>query len=505
MSGEHIKHIVIVGGGAAGWISASTLSSALRGTVRITLIESDEIGIVGVGEASIPPIRNFNRVNGIDELEFIKRTQATFKLGIEFRNWDKGGDAYIHPFGPYGRSIDLIPFHQYYLRLRQTGMALPLEDYSLAIRAAKQNRFATPQPNVGTVYEGYTYAYHFDAGLYARFLRDVSEARGVHRVEGKITGVNLNPEDGYIDSVTLQSGQTIQGDFFVDCSGFRGLLIEEALKTGYEDWSKYLPCNRALAVPSERVEPLTPYTRATAHQAGWQWRIPLQHRTGNGHVFCDAFTTEDEARSVLLSNLDSKALADPRLLKFTTGRRNKFWNKNCVSIGLASGFMEPLESTSIHLVQTAISRVVGFLPTHRYDEASVDEYNRLTTMEFEETRDFLILHYKANTKPDMPFWQYCRDMPIPDTLQRRIDIFKARGRIHFRHEELFQEASYLAVFTGQNIWPEGYDPVVNVLSLEDTRARLEKMHDIIGQAAAVWPTQTEFIEKTCKAAQIVNV
>jgi len=500
MSSAYLKTIVIVGGGSAGWISACALSGALRGAVRIVLVESDEIGIVGVGEASIPPMRNFNRFNGVDELEFVRRTQATFKLGIEFAGWDHPGESYIHPFGPYGRSIDLVPFHQYYLRLREAGSAPPLEEFALAIRAARANRFFTPENRPGSVYEPYTYAYHFDAALYARFLRDVSESRGVERIEGRISDVTLNPEDGYVESLRLSDGRVVSGDLFVDCSGFHGVVIEKALRTPYEDWSAWLPCNRAWAVPTQRGDgPLRPYTRAIAHEAGWQWRIPLQHRTGNGHVFCADFMSEDRARDVLTGNLDTQAKAEPRLIKFTTGRRKSFWNRNCVSIGLASGFLEPLESTSIHLIQTAVSRLAGFLPTSRYDEVSRDEYNRLTAGEFDEVRDFLILHYKLNRREGQPFWDYCRHMDIPDTLQRRMDVFRARGRVHFRQEELFQEASYLAVFTGQGLWPEAHDPLADVLPLEDVRERLGRMHALIGEAVANWPDQAEFIRKTCAA------
>jgi tryptophan halogenase len=495
-----IGRIVIVGGGTAGWMSASTLAQAFQGRLsEIILIESDEIGIVGVGEATIPPIRQFNKLNGIDEVEFVKRTQATFKLGIQFVNWTHKGHTYMHPFGAYGSAIDLISFHNYWLRLHKLGDPTPLEAYSLPITAAYANKFVVAPMETTSVFSTYTHAFHFDAGLYARFLREHCEARGVQRIEGKITGVNLNSEDGYIDSVTLASGQVIEGDFFIDCSGFRGLLIGDALKVPYEDWSNLLPCNRAWAVPSERTEPLTPYTRSTAHSAGWQWRIPLQSRTGNGHVFSSDFMAEQDAADILMGNLDGKALAEPRLLKFTTGKRAKMWEKNCIAIGLASGFLEPLESTSIHLVQKAIARFTGFLPTKRYDPISQAEFNRLMAAEYIEVRDFLVLHYNATMRDDSEFWNYCRTMPIPDSLAHRIELFRTRASLISKTEELFGDTSWLAVMLGQGIVPETYDPLVNVLEPGDIADRLAKMRAIINDTVARMPTQNLFIEKACKA------
>ena len=495
-----IGRIVIVGGGTAGWMSAATLAQAFQGKLSdVILIESDEIGIVGVGEATIPPIRQFNKLMGIDEVEFVKRTQATFKLGIEFVDWKQKGQAYMHPFGAYGREIDLISFHHYWLRMHGLGDTTPLEAYSLPIQAARGNRFVVGPNDANSIFSTYSYAFHFDAGLYAKFLRGHCEAMGVKRIEGKITGVNLNPEDGYIDSVTLASGQTITGDFFIDCSGFRGLLIGEALKVGYDDWSALLPCNRAAAVPCERVSPLTPYTRSTARTAGWQWRIPLQSRTGNGHVFCSDFTSEEDATRTLMDNLDGKPLADPRLLKFTTGKRARMWEKNCIAVGLASGFLEPLESTSIHLVQKAIARFTGFLPTKRHDPVSQNAFNKLMSGEYTEIRDFLVLHYKATERDDSAFWNYCRNMPVPDSLTERLDLFRARARILSHSDDLFGEASWLAVMWGQGIQPQHYDPLVDVLEPTDIAARLAKMRGMINDIVARMPTQDVFIEKACKA------
>ncbi len=504
MSGEHIKHIVIVGGGTAGWMSAATLAQSFQGKLcKITLIESEEIGIVGVGEATIPPIRQFNSLVGIDEVEFVRRTQATFKLGIEFVDWSRKGHTYMHPFGFYGKPIDLLSFHHYWLRQRTLGDTTPLQAYSLPIMAAYANKFVVAPTDPDTVFGSYSYAFHFDAALYARFLREHCERMCVTRIEGKITGVNLNGEDGFIDSVTLASGDMISGDLFIDCSGFRALLIGEALGVEYEDWSALLPCNRAAVVPCESISPLTPYTRATAHRAGWQFRIPIQSRTGNGHIFCSDFISEDEAIDTLLKTLDGKTLGTPRTIKFTTGKRKKLWHKNCISVGLSSGFLEPLESTSIHLIQKTVARLTGFLPTHRYDTVSQDEFNRLMDAECVEIRDFLVLHYKATSRDDSEFWNYCRTMPIPETLQRRIELFKARGRVLLNPEELFGEASYLAVMTGQDIMPDHYDPLANVLEPADLAARLGRMRQMIADTVTRMPTETEFIEKTCKAYPVM--
>lgn len=495
-----LRRIVIVGGGTAGWMAAAALGHALRGQyASVTLVESDEIGTVGVGEATIPPIQFFNQLLGIDELDFIRKTQATFKLGIEFKDWFRLGESYFHPFGTHGVNIEAVSFHHFWLRLRELGDTSEIGDYSPTTVGARMRRFAPPRRDQPPSATNLAYAYHFDAGLYAAYLRRYAERKGVERIEGKILGVNQRSEDGFIESVRLESDRVVAGDLFIDCSGFRGLLIEETLHTGYEDWSHWLPCNRALAVPTENSGELLPYTRSTARSAGWQWRIPLQHRMGNGHVFSSGFISDDGARAELLQNLEGKPLAEPRLLRFTTGRRKQSWNKNVVSLGLASGFMEPLESTSIHMVQTALFRLLSLLPAHDHDAPAVAEYNRLTQLEYEQIRDFLILHYKATEREDSPFWDYCRTMAIPETLQHKIDLFRSRGRVARFDDQLFIEPSWVAVFMGQGIMPEAYDPLAAVQDLAAVRKRLSQMRKDVLEAVSALPTHEEFIEHYCSA------
>lgn len=495
-------HYVIVGGGSAGWMAAAALAQALKETQRITLIESEEIGTVGVGEATIPPLQFFNKMLGINEREFVRATQASFKLGIEFRNWGHAGHGYFHQFGEFGANIDGIAFHQLWLRLAANGHPDPLSDYAPAAVAAYQGRFLPPLPKNPRDVPQLAYAYHFDAGLYARFLRQYAEKRGVTRLEGRIVEVGRNGESGLIETLHLDGGRTVSGDFFLDCSGFRGLLIEQALQTGYEDWSHWLPCNRALAVPCERdpARALLPYTRSTAHRAGWQWRIPLQHRTGNGHVYCSEYIGDNEAAGVLLGTLDGQPLAEPRLLRFTTGRRRKFWNGNCVALGLAGGFIEPLESTSLHLVQTAVFRFLSLMPlSGTPDPVAEEEFNRLSIVEFEQIRDFIILHYVANER-DEPFWRYCRTMAIPDSLAHRLELFRSRGKVARHDGQLFSEASWVAVMLGQGVSPQRWDPLADVMPLDELRNRAEGLRKKLHQAIARMPGHAEFIEHNCKAA-----
>ncbi|HJV70996.1 tryptophan halogenase family protein [Ideonella sp.] len=500
MHTELLKSIVVVGGGTAGWMTAAALATALKGRYAIRVVESDEIGIVGVGEATIPMIQIFNKIVGINEAEFIKATQGTFKLGIEFVNWGRLGDRYMHGFGRIGQDLWTVRFEQYWLKMRSLGRAKPLEEYCVTRMASKANRFLPPQANVpNSPLNDIAYAYHFDASLYARFLRGFAEARGVVRTEGKIVQVSQREGDGHVDAVVLASGERVEGDLFIDCSGFRGLLIEQTLQTGYEDWTHWLPCDRALAVPCESAPVLTPYTRSTAHRAGWQWRIPLQHRTGNGHVYCSRFVSDDEAAATLLSNLDGKPLADPRPIRFTTGMRKRGWNKNVVAIGLASGFLEPLESTSIHLIQSSIQRLIDYFPDRGFNPVDIAEYNRQSRFEYERIRDFIILHYTLNQREDSEFWRACAHMSLPESLTHKIELYKAHGRMVRVDNELFTEFSWLQVFEGQNLVPEGYHPLVDLQPEESIGEYLESVRNVIIKCVDVMPDHQAFIDKHCKA------
>jgi tryptophan halogenase len=490
--GNRIRTIAIVGGGTAGWMAAATLARVVK-DVRITVIESPEIGTVGVGEATIPTILGFNRWLGFDEDDFMRRTLATIKLGIEFRAWGRVGHRYFHPFGPLGQAIEMVAFHHYWLKLHGLGDAAPLADYSLNAVATRLGRFARPPRDPGLVASSLAYAFHFDAALYGQYLREYAQARGVHRLERKIVDVRLRGEDGFIADLVLDDGGKIAADFFIDCSGFRGLLIGGALETPYEDWSHWLPCDRAVAVPCELGGDLSPCTRSTAHEAGWQWRIPLQHRIGNGHVYCSRFVSDDEAAATLLRNLDGRPLAEPRFLKFTTGRRKRIFHKNCLALGLAAGFLEPLESTSIHLIQSGISKLMAVFPDRRFDPDDLAEYNRLALEEFDQVRDFIILHYCATERSDSALWNYCRTMQVPDTLHYRIGQFRSSGRVVQHGEELFTPASFVAVAVGQGIMPADYDRLVDFQDIGQVRAYAQRMRTLIRQAAERLPTHADFI------------
>jgi tryptophan halogenase len=497
MSDGPIESVVIVGGGTAGWMTAAGLAKALRNGVRIRLVESEEIGTVGVGEATIPHILTWHSLLGLDENDLIRKTQATFKLGIEFVDW-LPGQRYLHPFGTFGADIEAVKFHQFWLKLRQQGESSALDEYCLSAVAARMGKFTRPVPDPRSVLSTLSYAFQFDAVMYARYLRQYAEARGVTRTEGKVKEVKLGPRDGFIEAVVLESGERIEGELFIDCTGFRGLLIEEALHAGYEDWTHWLPCDRALAVPCASVAELTPYTRATARSAGWQWRIPLQHRIGNGYVYSSRYISDDEAAATLLKNLDGEALASPRQLRFVTGRRKTFWVGNCVAIGLSAGFLEPLESTSIHLIQSGISKLLALFPDRSFNPAEVQEYNRLLRSSFERIRDFIILHYHANTR-DEPLWRECRAMKIPDTLAHKMELFASCGRFFREDDELFVETNWIAVLLGQGIWPRRYDPLVDAVDTGNLRGSLSRMRALMRAAADAMPTHRAFIEQHCAA------
>lgn len=497
MNEQAIEKLVIVGGGTAGWMSAALISRLFAGMLNIELIESDAIGTVGVGEATIPPIQVFNDLAGVDEQEFLRDTKATIKLAIEFQNWGAIGDRYLHGFGFVGRNVGAISFQHAYLKALADGVAGPLSDYSLNNLAAAAGRFNRLARIEDTPLPGITYAYHFDAGLYARFLRTQSEARGVKRREGRIQEVLLDPDSGDVAGLKMEDGVEVSGDFFIDCSGFNSLLFNKSLGVEYDDWSEWLLCNRAIAVPSSS-EPrsLRPYTQSIAHEAGWQWRIPLQHRTGNGHVYCDRFISEDEATRVLLDNLEGEPLKDPLSLRFTPGCRKKLWHRNCVALGLSSGFIEPLESTSIHLIQIGITNLLKVFPTKGDNAAKTREYNRRMRFEYEAIRDFIILHYHQTSREDTPFWKHVKNMDIPKNLQDKMASFSESGHLYRIDDELFTEVGWLQVMLGQGIRPQQYNALADTLSTEQIGEYLQNLHTILKTAVARLQPYPEFL-KTC--------
>lgn len=495
-----VQSIVIVGGGTAGWMTAAALSHFLSAQhYHITLIESDQIGTVGVGEATVPHIRYFNQTLGIDENEFIRQTNATYKLGIEFIDWGKLGDAYIHPFGIYGRTINDVSFHHYWLKAKLAGDSRPIGDYSLAVQAALQSKFSYPSANPESLASKYSYAFHIDASRYAQFLRTYAEQKGITRREGKIQQVNQCTDSGCITSFILDDGSTIGGDLFVDCSGFRGLLIEQTLQVGYDDWSQWLPCDRAIAVPSEKISPPLPYTKATAKAAGWQWRIPLQNRNGNGQVYCSHYVTEEQVAENLLASLDGKPLANLNHIRFTTGCRKKTWYKNCVAVGLSSGFLEPLESTSIYLIQMAITKLVEYFPRTQNDITLAEEFNRDMRLEYERVRDFLVLHYTATTRDDTEFWRYMRNMKKPASLDEKIALFVEQGHVMQYKKGMFLEPSWVAVYLGQGIVPTGYHPAVERLSKTELDSHMANLRAEINNYCTDMPPHSLAIEKHTNA------
>jgi tryptophan halogenase len=491
---QQIKKVVILGGGTAGWISASLLVKVLGRVLDITLVESDDIGIVGVGEATIPPIINFNAALGLNEKAFLRETQGTIKLGIQFENWGKVGDRYMHAFGSIGKEFPFCSFHHFWLRSQQLGMGFNFWDFSLGYQASTQNKFGKLDRIEGVNLPGLSYAYHFDAGLYAQCLRRFSENLGVKRIEGIVKQVSLAPESGDVTALTLASGAVISGDLFIDCSGLHSLLSGKTLNTGYEDWSHWLPADSAWAVPTESVAPLTPYTRAIAHAKGWQWRIPLQHRIGNGMVYSSKYCSDDEARQTLLANLDSKPLAEPRKISFRTGRRLKQWDRNVICIGLSSGFLEPLESTSIHLIQSAAFRLLKLFPHQGIQAQDRDEFNRQSKIEFEQIRDFIILHYKLNHRGDSQFWQDCQRMDIPETLQRKMELFAQSGRTFREQDDLFSEIAWQQVLLGQGLMPKDYHPLADAIEPGQLQDLLTNLQAIMQATTARLGSHEEFIQ-----------
>ncbi len=499
MSDRAIRSVVIVGGGTAGWMSAAVLSRFFApGPMTITLVESEEIGTIGVGEATVPLMQHYNGVLGIDENEFVAATNGSYKLGIEFRDWGKPGNVHFHGFGDYGDSIGGASPHHHWLKLRQAGDPAPIDDYSFPYAAARRGRFAPPVPQASNAAAHFRYAFHFDAALYAAYLRRYSEARGATRIEGRVADVALEPLTGAIQSLTLADGRKIAGDFFIDCTGFVGLLIEKAMQTGYEDWSHWLPCDRAVVVPTSNDGPPPPFTLSTAQEAGWQWRIPLQHRVGNGYVYASGFTDEQRAQDVLLKNVRGEPLADPRLLRFVTGHRKKFWNRNCLAVGLSGGFMEPLESTSIQLIQTTLARLIEMFPDRDFDPVMIAEFNRVTTNEFARIRDFLILHYSPSQREEA-LWRHCSTMPIPDSLAHKIEVWNACGRVALLTEESYQEPSWVAVFLGNGMIPRRYDPVVDRIDPARLAEGLRHRRDQLARLAEGMPLHQAYIDRHSKA------
>ena len=491
-----IRDLVIVGGGTAGWMMAAAASRFLSdGRRRITLVESEAIGTVGVGEATIPPIREFNAMLGIAEPDFVAATGATMKLGIDFHGWGAPNERYIHPFGEQGRAFNGVDFHMAWLKHRDAEGVGEIEDYWMAAAAARRARFAPPSPDPRSPQSQLAYAYHFDAALYAAFLRRFAEAGGVVRVEGRIAGVERDGGTGHVALLHLDDGRTVAGEMFVDCSGFRSLLLGDAMGVAFQDWSHWLPCDRAIAVPCGRTDPLAPLTRATAHDAGWRWRIPLQHRTGNGLVYSRAHLSDDEAAARLLGGLDAPAEDSPRLLSFRTGRRTRMWEGNVVALGLAAGFLEPLESTSIHLIQSGIQKLFALFPDAGFAPVLASEYNRLMAAQFDAVRDFVILHYHANGRRGEPFWDALRDMAPPDTLAARLALFREHGRVLRYDDDLFSVASWIAVLLGQNVMPRGYDPLVD--SLDDTRVidAMRGLRASYARAAEAMPGHAAFLRR----------
>jgi tryptophan halogenase len=493
-SNQIVKRVIVAGGGTAGWVAAAALARHLGPLLDITLVESEEISTIGVGESTVPTFRGFHQFMGIKEDEFMAAAQATIKLGIEFKNWGQVGDRYVHPFGVIGnRASWMADFHHFWLHARSRGFGGELGEYCLEWVAAEANRFARDAvPNIG-------YAYHIDATRYARYLRSLAEPAGVKRVEGKILTVDLNPESGFIDALTLESGKRIEGDLFIDCTGFRSLLLGQALGVEFEDWGQWISTNSAVAVQSQSVGAPRPATSAIAHEAGWRWRIPLQHRVGNGIVFCNEFMSDDEAHARLLAEIDGEPLIDPFILRFKTGMRSKSWSRNCVGLGLAGGFIEPLESTSIHQIMAGITRLIQDFPFDGCNDALISHFNEKSRLEFECIRDFIILHYHITERDDSGFWRRCRTMEVPETLKERIALWRESARAYQLDSELFRVESWATVLLGQRLPPLGYHRLGEMVPDNELRGHLDRMRKEIAGIAAAMPTHPDFLRSYCPA------
>lgn len=485
--------VVVAGGGTAGWMTAAALSRTLGPVIDLTLVESEAIGTVGVGEATIPPLASFNALLGIKEADFMRATQATFKLGIEFENWKVDGEKYFHSFGSTGRDHWAAGFQHFWLHGLTQGHEQSFDDYCLELKAAYAEKFAHLPDNK------LNYAYHLDSARYAGFLRQLSEEHGTTRVEGKIAKVELDSESGHIKALNLDSGKRIEGDLFIDCTGFRALLMEGALHVGYDDWTHYLPCDSAIAVQTESVRPPLPYTRAIAHDAGWQWRIPLQHRQGNGIVYCSRYLDRDAALERLLSTVEGERITEPNFIRFVTGARRKQWHRNCVTVGLSGGFMEPLESTSIHLIQRAVLRILRMLPNGELCQQDIDEFNDQQLTDMVQIRDFLVLHYKATDRRDSPFWRQCASMDVPPTLTHKMELFRETGRVFRKNEELFAENSWVQVMLGQGLMPQSYHPIAGKLSEEELSRMLGGLRENVAKTVDGLPRHEDYVARYCGA------
>jgi tryptophan halogenase len=487
--------VVVAGGGTAGWMAAAALAHTLGPVIDLTLVESDAIGTIGVGESTIPPMQLFNRLLGINEAEFMRATQATFKLGIMFENWRDVGHKYFHSFGTAGKDHWSAGFQHFWLHGLSQGHQHSYDDYALELQAAMQSKFAhLPDDRLN-------YAYQLDSALYARFLRQRAEAGGTQRVEGRIAQVELNGESGNIAALVLDGGRRIEGDLFIDCTGFRALLIEGALHAGFDDWSHWLPCDSAIAVQTSSVRPALPYTRAIAHDAGWQWRIPLQHRQGNGIVYCSRYLSQDAAQERLFATVEGERLVKPNIIKYQTGVRRRQWHRNCVAVGLSGGFMEPLESTSIHLIQRAVLRICRMLPASGQPSMrDIAEFNDQQFTDMEQIRDFLVLHYKVTDRRDSPFWRHVSSMAIPDSLSHKIELFRETGRVFRKNEELFVENSWVQVMMGQGIVPQSHHPVAAKLRPEELTAFLGSLRDGVARTVAGLPDHHTYVARYCGAA-----
>lgn len=484
--------VVIAGGGTAGWLAATAIAQQMRGAVDITLVESEAIGPIGVGEATIPPMKTFHRLLGINEQQFMKATHATFKLGIQFEGWKTQGENYFHSFGVTGKETLITEFIHFWLRGKELGIAEDFGDYCVEFKAALEGRCST------TGDTKINHAFHLDAGLYVTLLKKMAMSNGVKREEGKIVKVDQNSDTGFITGLKMDSGKQVEGDFFLDCTGLKGLLIEQTLHTGFEDWGHWLPCDTAVAVQTESIEAPRPYTRSIAHHAGWSWRIPLQNRVGNGIVFCSRYMSEDEATEKLLSDVQGGTITDPKIVRFKTGKRRKNWNKNCVAVGLASGFLEPLESTSIHLIMTSITRILQMFPSSGEMIPSViDEYNNQAASEVEKIRDFIILHYKATERNDSAFWRYCKNMEIPESLAHRIKLFKEAGKSYQTEGELFRLDSWTQVMLGQGIVPQQYQPIVGTMPPKELESFLNGLKKQVASTVDSLPVHGDFVRQYC--------